>query len=347
MLTGLWPLGWSVAVFLLATAVTVVCSIRLAGVGDTLADRTGWGEALFGAVLFGLVTSLSGIVMTAVSAAADQPGLAYSNAVGGIAAQTVALVVADAFLRRVNLEHAAASVPNMLFGCLLIALLGIAVMARFSPSVTFLGLHPASVVMVAFYLGGLRLVRSQGGPMWRAVPTGDTVADVPDEDGDGDDGGLARLRTSRLWTEFAAVAGLVMIGGWAVARAAEGIVEHTDLNAGFVGAVFMGLVNALPETVTSIAAVRRGAVTLAIAAIVGGNCLDALNLVVGDVAYRGGSLLHAATRDELFLTSGAMVMTSVLLGGLLVRQRRGWLRIGFDGVLLVALYASIVVVLAF
>ncbi len=43
-LTDVWPLGWSVGIFLLATAVTVVCSIRLAGVGDTLADRTGWGK---------------------------------------------------------------------------------------------------------------------------------------------------------------------------------------------------------------------------------------------------------------------------------------------------------------
>ncbi|MDK1349227.1 cation transporter, partial [Streptomyces sp. 378] len=274
----------------MATAVTVVCSIRLAGLGDTLADRTGWGEALFGAVLFGLVTSLSGIVMTAVSAAADQPRLAYSNAVGGIAAQTVALVVADAFLRKVNLEHAAASVSNMLFGCLLIGLLGIALMATFSPSVTFLSLHPASVVLVAFYLGALVLIRSRGEPMWQAVHTRDTLPDVPDADVQG----LAAHSTPRLWSEFAAVAGLVAVGGWAVARAAEGIVEHTGLSAGLVGAVFMGLANALPETVTSIAAVRRGAVTLAIAAIIGGNCLDALNLVVGDIAYRGGSLYHAA-----------------------------------------------------
>ncbi|MFJ1589308.1 sodium:calcium antiporter [Kitasatospora albolonga] len=343
MLTGAWPLSWSIGVFLLATVITVVCSIRLAGVGDTLADRTGWGEALFGAVLFGLVTSLSGIVMTAVSGAADQPDLAYSNAVGGIAAQTLALVVADAFLRRVNLEHAAASLPNILFGCLLIGLLGIALMATFSPSVTFLGVHPASLVMVAFYVGGLQLIRSHSEPMWRAVPTRDTVADVAGDDSDA----LAGHRTSRLWGEFLAAAVVVMIGGWAVARAAEGIVEHTGLSAGLVGAVFMGLVNALPETVTSIAAVRRGAVTLAVAAIVGGNCLDALNLVVGDIAYRGGSLFHAATPDELFLTSGALVMTTVLLGGLLVRQKRGWLKIGFDGILLIAIYAATVVVLAF
>ena len=344
-LDELWPLGWSIGVFLLATGVTVVCSVRLAGVGDILADRTGWGEAFFGAVLFGLVTSLSGIVMTAAGAAADQPELAYGNAVGGIAAQTVAITVADAFHRQANLEHAAASVQNMMFGCLLIVLLGIALMAAFSPDVTVLGVHPASAALLALYAGGLRLIRGQGAPMWRAVPTKETLADVPAED-DGDDA-LAARGTRLLWTEFAAAAMLVAVSGWAVAHAAEGIVEGTGLSAGLVGAVFMGVVNALPETVTSIAAVRRGALTLAIAAIIGGNCLDALNLVVGDVAYRGGSLFHAATPAQLFLTSGALVMTAVLLGGLLVRQRAGWLRVGFDGVVLITLYLATVGVLAF
>ncbi|GAA2449272.1 cation transporter [Streptomyces macrosporus] len=341
VLTGTWSLGWSVGVFVLAAAVTVVCSVRLATLGDVLADRTGWGEALFGAVFFGLITSLSGIVMTAVSALADHPSLAYSNAVGGIAAQTLAVVVADAFHRRANLEHAAASVSNMLFGCLLVGLLGVALTASFSPDVTLLGVHPASVVMVAFYWGGIRLIRDHGEPMWRAVRTRETLPDLPDEEESVERGG------GGLWAEFLVIAALVAAGGWAVARAAEFILDGTGMNAGFVGAILMGVVNALPETVAAVAAVRRGAVTLAVAAIIGGNCLDALNLVVGDVAFRGGSLFHAAGSDELFLIGAALVMTTVLLGGLLVRQRRGWLGLGFDGVLLAAVYLGSAAVLAF
>ncbi|WP_101256786.1 sodium:calcium antiporter [Streptomyces barkulensis] len=338
--TGSWSLGWSIVIFLAAASVTVVCSVRLAALGDTLADRTGWGEALFGAVFFGLITSLSGIVMTAVSAADGQPTLAYGNAVGGIAAQTLAVVVADASYRKVNLEHAAASLPNVLFGCLLIALLGLALMASFGPEATVLGVHPASLVLAAFYWGGIRLIRDQDEPMWRAVRTRETVPDTPDEErfaGRGDRG---------LWGEFLAVAGLVALGGWAVARAAESLLEVTGMNAGFVGAVLMGGVNALPETVTAVAAVRRGAVTLAIAAIVGGNCLDVLNLAIGDLFFRGGSLYHAAGADQLFLTSAALLMTTVLLGGMLVRQKRGWLRLGFDGIVLLTVYLGSVAVLA-
>ncbi|GGM72451.1 cation transporter [Longimycelium tulufanense] len=337
-----WPVAWSVAAFVLAGLLTVLCTVRLVGLGDALADRTGWGEAFFGAVFFGLVTSLSGLVMTGVSAAADHPELAYSNAVGGIAAQTLAIVLADATYRSANLEHAAASAQNLLFGCLLIVLLSTALLASFSPSPTVLGVHPASLLMVALYVGGLTLIRTQERPLWRAVSTRETRPDVPTEHGRFD-----TRRARSLWAEFAALALLVVVGGWVVARAAANMVAATGLTAGFVGAVFMGLVNAAPETVTAVAAVRRGAMTLAVAAIIGGNTLDALNLVVGDVAFRPGSLFHAAGTDQLFLTTAALLMTAVLLGGLLVRQRRGWFRLGFDGVLLIVIYLSAVITLAF
>jgi cation:H+ antiporter len=112
-----------------------------------------------------------------------------------------------------------------------------------------------------------------------------------------------------------------------------------------LGPSFLGAANALPETVTAIAAVRPGAVTLVIAAIIGGNSFHALNLVVGGIAYRSGSLFHTASPDELFVAGAALLMTTVLLGGLLVRQQSGWWRVWFDGILLAALYAAIMAVL--
>ncbi|RKN39603.1 sodium:calcium antiporter [Micromonospora endolithica] len=337
-----WPPALSIAVFALAGALTVVGSIRLVTLGDTLADRTGWGEAFFGAVFFGLATSLSGIVMTAVTAASAQPELGYSNAVGGIAAQTTAVAVADAFHRRANLEHVAASLSNVLFGVLLIALLALALLGSFAPAGTVAGLHPVSVAMVACYLGGLHLIRRSGvSPLWEAVATTETLPDVPHAHG-----GLDRRSPAWLWSRFAAVGLVVAAGGWLIALAAESLVATTGLRSGFVGAILMGAVNALPETVTAVAAVRRGAPTLAIAAVLGGNGLDALNLVVADVAHRGGSIYHVAGREELFVTTSALFMTAILLGGLLVRQACGWGRLGFEGVLLLASYTAMTLALA-
>jgi cation:H+ antiporter len=337
-----WSPGATAAVFVLAGLITVAGSIRLVGLGDVLADRTGWGEALFGVVFFGVATGLSGIVMTGVAAASDQPQLGYSNAVGGIAAQTTAVALADAFYRRVNLEHAAASLSNLLSGCLLIALLALALLGSFSPDVTVAGIHPVTVAIVACYVGGLRLVRTAGAaPLWEAVTTSETRPDVPEHHGPLD------LRSPRwLWSRFAAIGVLVAVGGWAIALAAESLVEISGLTAGFVGGVLMGVVNALPEAVTAVAAVRRGALTLAVAAVLGGNILDALTLVVGDLAYPGGSIYHAAGERELFVTTTGLLMTATLLGGLLVRQAGGWGRLGFEGILLVGTYLLMVVVVA-
>jgi cation:H+ antiporter len=342
VLGGPWPVAVAVAVFAAAAVLTVVGSIRLVALGDALADRTGWGEALFGAVFFGLATSLSGIVMTAVTALADQPELAYGNAVGGIAAQTTAVAVADACYRRVNLEHASASLANLLFGCLLTAMLALALLGTFAPDLTLAGIHPVSAALVGCYLGGLRLIRSTGArPLWEAVQTPETRPDEPHGHG-----ALDRRAVPWLWGRFVLVGAVVAAAGWAIAVAAGDLVAATDLSAGFVGAVLMGVVNALPETVTAIAAVRRGAVTLAVAAVLGGNCLDALNLVVGDAAYRGGSLYHAAGPDELFVTGAGLLMTALLVAGLLVRQSRGWGRLGFEGIALLGTYLVVLLVLA-
>lgn len=334
-------LAVAVLVFLAGGLVTVCGSVRLAALGDVLSNRTGWGEAMFGAVFFGLFTSLSGIVMTAVSAAGGYGELAYSNAVGGVAAQTVAIALADLSYRRSNLEHAAASLPTVLFGCLLIALLSVTLMGSFVPATTLGPVHPATLAIVVVYGIGIHLVRrSAEQPMWRAVRTVQTRDDTPDPN-------AAPARRMRgLWAEFAAIGVVVGLGGAVVAWAAQRIMTETGLSEGFVGAVLMGAINALPETVTAIAAVRRGALTLAVAAVLGGNALDVLNVAVGDAFYASGSIYHAASADSLFLTGASILMTVIVTGGLLVRQHHGPAKIGFEGIGLGVVYGVTVLVLA-
>ena len=90
-----WP---AVFGFGVATVAILAAGTLLSKRADALADRTGMGEAVMGGLFLGAVTSLPGIT-TSVTAALDGNGeLALSNAVGGIAAQTVFLAVADLVL---------------------------------------------------------------------------------------------------------------------------------------------------------------------------------------------------------------------------------------------------------
>jgi cation:H+ antiporter len=328
-----WSLPFSIAAFVIAALATVAGGVRLAHTGDVLADRTGWGEALFGAVFFGAIISASGVVMSAASALAGQAQLAYTSAVGGIAAQTVALVVADMFHRGANLEHAAASLQNMLFAVVLSALLLLAIGLSLSPEMTLWGVHPGSLGLLLAYAAGFRIVQSsRSEPGWVARTTRATVRDEPDD-------ARSKRSSAALWAEFLAVGLLVAGGGWVIARTAEVFVERGGLQASLVGAAFMGIVNAIPEAVTSISAVRRGALTLAMAGVLGGNCFDVLNLAIADVAYRPGSLYHAATRDDLFLSIVSALLTMLILGGMLRRQLRGPGGIGLEGWLVLGVYA--------
>lgn len=85
----------AIAVFAVATVVILWAGVRITGIADKIADRTGLGEAVIGGLLLGLSTSLPGITATVSAAASDAPSLAVSNTIGGIAAQTAFLVVAD------------------------------------------------------------------------------------------------------------------------------------------------------------------------------------------------------------------------------------------------------------
>lgn len=85
----------STGLLVLSAGVIAFVGTHMTKLADALADRTRLGEAVVGGVLLGTSASLSGMV-TSVSAALEGfPSLAFSNAVGGIAAQTVFPVVTD------------------------------------------------------------------------------------------------------------------------------------------------------------------------------------------------------------------------------------------------------------
>ena len=106
--------------FALSALIIALAGTRLSGIADRLADRTGIGEALMGGVFLGASTSISGSVLSMVSAYDGFTDLAVSNAIGGIAVQTFFLVLADIFYKKANLEHAAVSSTNIMLAALLV-----------------------------------------------------------------------------------------------------------------------------------------------------------------------------------------------------------------------------------
>jgi cation:H+ antiporter len=329
-------IGWTpgsvtVAAATLAVAVAFigVAGTRLARVVDRLADRSGIGEAVAGAVLLGGSTSLAGLIVSVVAAAEGHASLAVSNSIGGIAAQTALIVIADMFYRRENLEHAAASLGNVFNSLLLLMLLAIVVLGATAPDVTVLGVSPVTVLLVGTYWYGTVLVaRVQKDPMWEPRVTSETRPDTPDPEAV--DGSLRVMAG-----QFAILAFVVLVAGYLVARSGTALMAQTGLSGTVVGAFVTSVATSLPELVTSVAAVRAGAVTLAVGGIVGGNAFDLLFVAAADVTYREGSVYSELAQADLFVVGWAMLLVGILAAGLVRRQRRG---IGFEGVSVLLVY---------
>ncbi|GGM08785.1 cation transporter [Pseudooceanicola nanhaiensis] len=329
----------TVILLLFAGAGVVICGcgIMMTGIADKIADRTGLGEAIVGAVILGAATSLSGTVVSVTAALDGRASLAFSNSIGGIAAQTAFLALADLVHRRANLEHAAAEVTNIIQGVILLGLLMLPFAALTTPEWTILAIHPVSFLIPAVYVMGLfvsRTTREQ--PMWKPVRTRETRADTPDDE----DEGSARKSTPRLFGEFGALMLGMGVAGWVIAQTGSELTDRLGFSASLVGALMTAVVTSLPELVTTLAAVRRGALQLAVGGIIGGNTFDTLFLSAADAAYRDGSLYHAAAMSDYFWIVAAALMTVVLLAGLIVREKDGPAGIGVESVLILGLYAA-------
>lgn len=321
------------SLFLLAVLVIAFAGTKIAKVAERLADATGLGEAFVGALFLGGSTSLAGIVTSITAAVNDHPELAVSNALGGIAAQTVFLGIADITYRKANLEHAAASVATLMQATLLVTLLAIPLLAMAGPEITILGIHPASLVLPIAYFLGLRLVsEAQTKPMWSPQLTDETRVEEPVTVAQ------ENPKLVRLWLQFFLLAVIVAIAGYGVGKAGVSLSVQTGLSESLIGGLFTAISTSLPELVTTVAAVRQGALTLAVGGAIGGSSFDVLLLAFSDFAYRGGSIYHALETPQIFVVALTILMTGILLLGLLRREKHGIANIGFESVLVLILY---------
>lgn len=330
---GSWPLAFIVTAFAAIAVVIGWFGIKMTKTARDLSHNTGLGEALMGALFIGASTSLSGITMSVSAASAGHAELAVSNGLGGIAAQTAFLALADIAYRRANLEHAAASAENLFMTAFLLTLLSIHALALSFPAVSIFGIHPATIILVIFYLFGVHLLaRTHDMPMWLPRRTTDTPQEPSNH---------SRSRSRhlwRLWLSFAGYATVVALAGWSLAQLAIPLGEKTGLSHGIIGGVFTAVSTSIPELVVAITAVRMGALNLAVGDIIGGNAFDTLFIAASDIAYREGPIYAAMSSVEQFWLANSMLMTGVLLMGLIYRQRHGPGNIGLESVILLILY---------
>jgi len=330
------PLSVNVLAFSALAAAIWIAGTRLSHLADAIGEITGVGHAVMGLLFLAGITELPELVTTATAALKGNAVLALNNMLGGIPMQTAILVVADMAAVGVILTSSPRKLTPVLEGALL-ALLLLAMFAIVSVGDISLvdGLGLGVTVLAGLYLLFIyALNRYDRDHAWRPVEAVELTADEPPPNLN-----PMRDRSLReLILQTCGAAAVILVCGILLVEVCETIAAQSALGDSFIGVTLLASTTSLPELSTTIAAVRMGAHTMAIANIFGSNMLMVFILLPADLLYRQGEILAQADPiSRLALLSG-IVMTMIYLVGLMVRNKPRVLGMGIDSVLVMAVY---------
>ena len=279
----------------------VIAGVRLARFGDVLGEKSGLGRSWVGVVLLATTTSLpelfTGFSATALS---PLPDIALGDVLGSCMFNLVILSFMDAIHPEpISARAHQGHVLSIGFALLLLGVVGVGLVADDRlPAVGWIGLY--SPVLICLYFVAMRMIFTHE-QQRRAREIQEVAEDLQYH--------AITVRSAVLHYTGAAV---VVVGAalWLPQLGAE-LARQTGLGQAFVGGVFIAATTSLPEVVVSVAAVRIGAVDLAVANVLGSNLFNLLILALDDVFYRQGPLLaHAAPSHNVAVV--AIVMMNAL-----------------------------------
>jgi cation:H+ antiporter len=138
---------------------------------------------------------------------------------------------------------------------------------------------------------------------------------------------------------------VILLGIW-LASIGDRLSATTGLSRGFVGNSFLAVSTSLPEIAASLAAIRLGAIDLAIGNVLGSNLVNVLLLAIYDLADGSANFWPALTNANGFAAVMAMMMTGVVIISLMYRASpRTPYRFSWDGFALLAMYAGSIIAL--
>jgi cation:H+ antiporter len=341
------------AIFVGCAAVIWIAGVKLSQMTDVLSERWHLGSAMGGVIMLAIATNLPEIAITASAALANQLDVAVGNILGGIAIQTVVLVVLDAagVRPRKPLTYLASSLTLVLEGALVVALLVVVVMAtQLPPNLIAWRLTPGTVLIAVLWVVGLVLVRRadrglpwhEGGqaPDSQHKPKGHSTTTAEKQATE------QGVSTRRATLVFGVSAAATLVAGVYIERSGEEVFGRWGMSGVVFGATVLAAATSLPEVSTGLASTRLGDYKLAVSDIFGGNAfLPVLFLLA--VVLSGSAVLPLAHHSDIYLTALAALLTVVYMIGLVFRPQRQWLRMGLDSIVVLVLYILGIAGLAF
>jgi len=329
-------------IFLVASAATWGAGITLSKTTDALDARLGLGDELGGLVLLALAGSLPEFAITVSAAAAGNLQLAAGNLIGGIAVQTMVLLLCDiAVGPQRPLTYLVGRLTPVLEGLLVIIVVaGVEMGALLKPSTAIAGtVSPASLGIVVFWLVGLYAInKAAKDPRWSVTMPGSQPGRRRAERAQADQPHpYASSSTARIAALFG-LASLVTLGaGVALEVTGNTLADRLGVNGVIFGATVLATATALPEISSGLAAVKLGDNALAMGDIFGGNAFQVCLFLVADLVA-GKPVLPSAGSLNAWLAALGVALTAIYGFGVISRPEHCRFRLGPDSLLALTLF---------
>ena len=326
---------WSL--FIACTAVILFTGTLLSKYGDILAEKSGLGRTLIGVILMASVTSLPELI-TGISSIIifDLPNIAAGDVIGSCMFNLVILALLDLvdlgnplpLPARAHQGH----VLSAGFGILLLGLVVMGVVAgERLPRIAWIGVY--SVVFIAVYMVAMRMIF-----LHEKHRISRFIEEMAEE--------LQYQHMSGARALAMYVLNAVVLIGAAtyLPHLGEQIAELTGLGQTFVGNILIALSTSLPEVAVSVAAVRIGAIDMAVGNLFGSNLFNIAVLALDDILYVKGPLLLWISSTHIVAAISAICMTAIAIIGLTYRTTNkkplvfSWDFLGIQGIYGVAIF---------
>ena len=316
--------------FLACLIIILFAGTKLARYGDAIAQKTGLGGIWVGLVFLAFVTSAPELV-TGVSSVAliGLPDLGLGTLLGSCLFNLSILALLD-ILHRPGPILSRASLRLMALagvGILLIALAAGGILAGEKLPWLALGwVGIPSLIILIIYLVAIRQMfhLERKHPLPQPETTSPQYAKIS-------------LRTVSLRFILAAIA-VIGAGIW-LSLVGDEIAQTTGWGTSFVGSLFLAIATSLPELVVATAALRLGAIDMAVADILGANMLDITHIFAVDLFYTKGPVLSSVSSAHLITVGVVVLMSLLVIIGLRFRQKRKtFVVISWYGLALIGLY---------
>ena len=315
--------------FILCSAAIVFAGIRLSRYGDIIAEKTGMGGTWIGVVLMASVTSLPELV-TGVSAVtyADAPDIAVGEVLGSCVFNMLILAFLDSACRPMPISSKAQQGHTLSagFGILLLSLV---ILGLFLPHRAFylgwIGIY--SLLFIAIYFFAVRMIyHAEKKQLAQFIK--EAAIELK----------YKEVSIDSAVRNYSINAVIVIVAAMFLPKIGAGLAAATGLGQSFVGAVLIAITTSLPEVVVSMAAVKMGAIDLAIGNLFGSNIFNILILGISDILFVKGPILSWSSRNQSIPALIAIMMTAVAIIGLTYRAERKTLLIAWDSIFIVLLY---------